>query len=107
MKTITRIRGAIAAILTITGLLLVHNAIRSQSLTARPLGVFTLGQAFATGCPGGFTCWNFTDSCPNVAQTIPARSPLRYRLSGLPAWLSSFPVQGPRLVARNVSSGAA
>ena len=76
-KIITQIRYAIAIVITITGLLLVHNAIHSQSLTARPLGVFTLGQAFATGCPGGFTCWNFTDSCPNVAQTIPGAIALK------------------------------
>ena len=71
MKTITRIRCAISVVLTITGLLLVHSAIRSQSLTARPLGVFTLGHYNTTGCPGGFLCYDFTVSCPNVAQTIP------------------------------------
>jgi hypothetical protein len=50
---------------------LAQSAIRSQSPTARPLGVFTLGHYFTTGCPGGFLCYDFTVSCPNVAQTIP------------------------------------
>ena len=70
-KIITRIRRAIAVLLTTTGLLLVHSAVRSQSATTRPLGVFTLGRNFTTGCPTGFTCNQFTVACPNVLHTIP------------------------------------
>ena len=47
------------------------SALKSQTPTPRPLGSFTLGQLGApvSGCPTGFTCYNFTTICPNIVQT--------------------------------------
>jgi len=47
------------------------SAMRSQTPTPRPLGSFTLGGLGAptSGCPSGFTCYNFTTICPNIVRT--------------------------------------
>ena len=47
------------------------SALKSQTATPRPLGSFTLGRPGAptSGCPAGFTCYNFATICPNIVQT--------------------------------------
>ena len=47
------------------------SALKSQIPAPRPLGSFALGRlgAPASGCPTGFTCYNFATICPSIVQT--------------------------------------
>ena len=64
-------RQIIASALITGAIALGLGALKSQSPTPRPLGSFTLGQLGAptSGCPAGFTCYNFKTICPNIVQT--------------------------------------
>jgi Divergent InlB B-repeat domain len=61
----------ISIVLITAGIALGLSILNSQAPTPRPLGSFTLGSLGApvTGCPTGFTCYNFTTTCPNIIQT--------------------------------------
>jgi hypothetical protein len=70
------VRASTAIALVLAALLLTRGAIHCQDVATRPLGVFTLS-ARTTDCPAGFTCNQFTVSCPNVRQVIPGAIAIR------------------------------